>query len=138
MIFINNNTGVDLSGEAAYIDSLLSDMKNGLISAKEAAQSILNKAEEGEVAGEVSAEEKKAVEWDWDVDNLPEGWTKTENNGRIHVRDAEGNIRSRIDPPDAKTDYQHQHRYDGNGNSLDADGNIVPYNSPDAHIPYGG
>ena len=70
-----------------------------------------------------------------DANNLPEGWTKTENNGFTHIRDADGNIRVRIDPPDAVTNYPHQHVYDASGNSLDINGNIVSPKSPDAHIP---
>ncbi|MGB8451363.1 MAG: hypothetical protein WCD89_03435 [Anaerocolumna sp.] len=70
-----------------------------------------------------------------DVDNLPSGWTKTTNNGFTHVRDANGNIRVRIDPPDAKTPYPHKHLYDEAGNSLDINGNNVSPKSPDAHIP---
>lgn len=70
-----------------------------------------------------------------DVDNLPSGWTKTTNNGFTHVRDANGNIRVRIDPPDVKTPYPHKHLYDEAGNSLDINGNIVSPKSPGAHIP---
>jgi hypothetical protein len=70
-----------------------------------------------------------------DVDNLPSGWTKVTNNGFTHVRDANGNIRVRIDPPDAKTPYTHKHLYDESGNSLDINGNIVNPKSPDAHMP---
>jgi len=69
------------------------------------------------------------------VDDLPSGWTKTTNNGFTHVKDANGNIRVRIDPPDAKTPYPHKHLYDEAGNSLDINGNIVSPKSPDAHIP---
>ena len=43
--------------------------------------------------------------------NLPDGWTYTEHNGRVHIKDA-------------------------NGNLLDLDGNIVSRKSPDGHIPY--
>ena len=70
-----------------------------------------------------------------DLDNLPSGWTKTTNNGFTHVKDENGNIRIRIDPPDAKTPYPHKHLYDGAGNPLDINGNIVSPKSPDAHIP---
>ena len=69
------------------------------------------------------------------VDDLPSGWTKTTNNGFTHIKDANGNIRVRIDPPDAKTSYPHKHLYDELGNSLDVNGNIVSPKSPDAHIP---
>ncbi len=70
-----------------------------------------------------------------DVDNLPDDWSKTTNNGFTHVRDADGNIRVRIDPADANTPYPHKHLYDENGNSLDVNGNIVDPKSQDAHIP---
>lgn len=69
------------------------------------------------------------------VDNLPKGWTATENNGHIHIRDEKGRIRVRIDPPDKNTPYPHRHHYDESGNSLDTDGNIVEPDSPEAHIP---
>ncbi|MDL2250823.1 DUF6531 domain-containing protein [Lachnospiraceae bacterium OttesenSCG-928-J05] len=75
---------------------------------------------------------------DVDINNLPEGWTRTDNNGRTHVRDGNGKIRVRIDPPDGKTDYRHRHNYDEDGNSLDKDGNVVDRKSPDGHIPYDG
>ena len=68
------------------------------------------------------------------VNKLPEGWKYTENNGFVHVRDASGNIRMRIDPPDKTTKYNHVHLYDAKGNSLDINGNIVDYKSPSAHI----
>ena len=73
---------------------------------------------------------------DIDVDDLPNGWSKTTNNGFTHVRDSNGNLRMRIDPPDANTPYHHKHLYDEFGNSLDAQGNIVSPKSQDAHIPY--
>jgi len=69
------------------------------------------------------------------LDDLPSGWTKTTNNGFTHIKDANGNIRVRIDPPDAKTLYPHKHLYDELGNSLDINGNIVSPKSPGAHIP---
>ena len=69
------------------------------------------------------------------LDDLPSGWTKTTNNGFTHIKDANGNIRVRIDPPDAKTSYPHKHLYDELGNSLDVNGNIVSPKNPDAHIP---
>lgn len=69
------------------------------------------------------------------LNNLPEGWTYTTNNGFTHVRDANGVIRMRIDPPDAVTNYKHIHLYDANKNPLDINGNIVSPKSPDAHIP---
>lgn len=70
------------------------------------------------------------------LDALPSDWKYTENNGFVHVRDASGNIRMRIDPPDKVTNYDHVHLYDDNGNPLDVNLNIVDRKSPDAHIPY--
>lgn len=75
---------------------------------------------------------------DVDINNLPEGWTRTDNNGRTHVRDGNGKIRVRIDPPDSKTDYRHRHNYDEDGNSLDKDGNVVDKKGPDGYVPYDG
>jgi len=72
---------------------------------------------------------------DVDVNNLPEGWTKTENNGFTHIRDQNGKIRIRLDPPDSKTPYPHKHLYDTNENPIDINGNPVSPKSPDAHIP---
>jgi hypothetical protein len=66
---------------------------------------------------------------------LPEGWTKTTNNGFTHIKDVDGVTRIRIDPPDAKTPYRHKHLYDEAKNPLDINGNIVDRKSPNAHIP---
>ena len=74
---------------------------------------------------------------DVDPNNLPEGWSKTENNGHIHIRDNNGRIRVEIDPPDWRTDYKHKHYYGSNGTQLDVNGNPVAHKSPDAHIPFG-
>lgn len=68
--------------------------------------------------------------------NLPKGWTYTEFNGRVHIKDAKGRYRVRIDPPDKKTNYQHMHILDKYGNALDINGNIVSSKSPDSHIPW--
>lgn len=68
--------------------------------------------------------------------NLPDGWTYTEHNGRVHIKDANGKFRVRIDPPDNVTNYRHIHIYDELGNPLDIDGNIVGPKSPDGHIPW--
>ena len=65
---------------------------------------------------------------------LPEGWKYTENNGFVHVRDANGNIRMRIDPPDKVTKYDHVHLYNEKGESLDINGNVVGSKDPAAHI----
>jgi len=69
------------------------------------------------------------------IDNLPDNWTQTTNNGFTHIRDDLGNVRIRIDPPDSMTTYPHKHLYDVDGNALDVNGNIVSSKSPDAHIP---
>ncbi|MDR4174099.1 transposase [Bacillus cereus] len=70
------------------------------------------------------------------LEKLPDGWKYTENNGFVHVRDGNGTIRMRIDPPDKVTKYDHVHLYDENKNPLDVNGSIVDAKSPDAHIPY--
>jgi hypothetical protein len=70
-----------------------------------------------------------------DINNLPNGWTKTGYSGYTHIRDANDVIRVRVDPPDNKTPYAHMHRYDEAGNSLDVNGNVVSSKNPDAHIP---
>ena len=69
-------------------------------------------------------------------DNLPKSWTYTEHNGRVHIKDANGNFRVRIDPPDRVTNYQHMHIYDEFGNPLDIDGNVVGPKSASGHIPW--
>lgn len=104
------------------------------------------KGEESKAGREATAEEsteETEAEWDEqdtdlndvDPDDLPEGWTKTENNGFIHIRDERGRIRIRIDPPDNKTPYPHKHYYDSAKNSVDVNGNIANPKSPEAHIP---
>lgn len=70
------------------------------------------------------------------IDSIPDDWNYTEYNGFVHIRDADGNIRIRIDPPDKVTNYPHVHAYDSDGNLLDSDGNIMDRKSPDGHIPY--
>lgn len=35
-------------------------------------------------------------------DSVPEGWNFQNHNGRIHIKDENGNYRVRIDPPDKK------------------------------------
>lgn len=74
-------------------------------------------------------EESKPDDWSFNA-NGPNG------NDFVHIKDANGNYRIRIDPPDRVTPYRHFHLYDKIGNSLDIKGNIVPYDSIDAHIPY--
>jgi len=68
------------------------------------------------------------------ANNLPQGWTSTTNNGFTHIRDAQGTIRVRIDPPDRVTDFTHRHHFDASGRPLDAFGNVVDRRSPLAHI----
>ena len=70
------------------------------------------------------------------IDSIPDDWNYTEHNGFVHIRDADGDIRIRIDPPDKVTQYPHVHAYDSVGNLLDSAGNIVDRKSPDGHIPY--
>lgn len=70
------------------------------------------------------------------IDSIPDDWNYAEHNGFVHIRDADGNIRIRIDPPDKVTNYPHVHVYDSNGNLVDSAGNIVDRKSPDGHIPY--
>lgn len=70
------------------------------------------------------------------IDSVPDDWNYTEHNGFVHIRDADGKIRIRIDPPDKVTNYPHVHAYDSDGNLLDSAGNIVDRKSPDGHIPY--
>ena len=72
------------------------------------------------------------------IDSIPDDWNYTEHNSFVHIRDGDGNIRIRIDPPDKTTNYPHVHVYDNNGNLLDSAGNIVDRKSPDGHIPYKG
>ncbi|WP_346900362.1 hypothetical protein [Clostridium sp. UBA7503] len=70
------------------------------------------------------------------LDNIPKDWSVTENNGFIHVRDADGIIRIRFDPPDSVTSYPHEHLFNKSKNPLDILGNIVNKKTPGAHIPY--
>ena len=69
---------------------------------------------------------------------LPKDWSYNKSpDGRfIHIRDANGKYRIKIDPADRVTNYRHIHILDGKGNALDINGNVVPPNSPAAHIPY--
>ena len=68
--------------------------------------------------------------------SIPKDWQFFENNGRVHIKDANGNFRVRIDPPDKVTNYEHMHIFDENKNPLDINGNIVDKKSPDGHIPW--
>ncbi|AIF51846.1 hypothetical protein [Pelosinus sp. UFO1] len=87
-------------------------------------------------AGKINASEIANMSKSEILEKLPNDWKYTENNGFVHVRDADGNVRMRIDPPDKVTNYDHVHLYDEKGNSLDADLNIVDRKSSDGHIPY--
>ena len=69
-------------------------------------------------------------------ENTPEDWDFQEHNGRIHIKDDNGNYRVRVDVPDKHTPYNHIHILDENGNPLDANGNIVSPKDPAGHIPY--
>ena len=69
-------------------------------------------------------------------DSIPDGWDFQNHNGRIHIKDANGNYRIRIDPPDNKTNYTHIHILDENKNPLDINGNIVSPKDLSGHIPY--
>ena len=67
---------------------------------------------------------------------LPQSWKYYENNGRIHIKDENGNYVIRIDPPDNVTTYQHMHIYNFEKSPLDIDGNIVTPKDPAGHIPW--
>ena len=69
-------------------------------------------------------------------ENTPENWDFQEHNGRIHIKDNNGNYRVRVDVPDKHTPYNHIHILDENGNPLDINGNIVSPKDPAGHIPY--
>lgn len=109
-----SNKGVDGPGEDT---NTLTDRDTNTLRDKDA-KTISN----------MSKEELKAA--------LPEGWSYSEHNGRVHIKDVNGNYRVRIDPPDSITNYQHMHIYDEHQNSLDIHGNIVDYKSSNAHIPW--
>lgn len=68
--------------------------------------------------------------------SIPDDWKIFENNGRVHIKDANGQMRVRIDPPDKITKYKHMHIYDDLGNPLDKLGNIVDRTSIDGHLPW--
>ena len=70
------------------------------------------------------------------LNNVPNGWKIYDNNGFVHIKDANGIIRVRIDPPDNMTPYKHIHILDENGNTLDINGKIVDKKSPNAHKIY--
>ena len=70
------------------------------------------------------------------LNSLPKDWSYTENNGFIHVRDSNGQVRMKIDPSDKVTKYDHVHLFDSDGNIINKNGEIVDRKSTDAHIPY--
>ncbi|WP_242069479.1 contractile injection system protein, VgrG/Pvc8 family, partial [Paenibacillus dendritiformis] len=90
----------------------------------------------GNFAGKINAENIPNMSKQEILDSLPKDWKYTDNNGFIHIRDANGNIRMKIDPPDKVTKYDHVHLFDESGNPIDVNLNVVDRKSPDAHIPY--
>lgn len=70
------------------------------------------------------------------IHSVPAGWRHADNHGFVHIRDAENNIRIRIDPPDQATNYPHVHLYDGAGRPLDINGNVVGRRNSAAHLHY--
>ncbi|GIP06378.1 WXG100 family type VII secretion target [Paenibacillus lautus] len=87
-------------------------------------------------AGNINAESIPNMSKQEILDSLPKNWEYTDNNGFVHIRDVNGNIRMRIDPPDKVTKYDHVHLFDESGNPIDVSLNVVDRKSPDAHIPY--
>lgn len=72
---------------------------------------------------------------------LPAGWTLSNHNGFVHVKDPQNNYRLRIDQRDRYTEYPHIHFLDPSlpiDFQRDINGNIVPDSSPEAHTPWGG
>ncbi|MDY5715226.1 MAG: hemagglutinin repeat-containing protein [Veillonella caviae] len=74
-------------------------------------------------------------------ENKPKNWTmyntrwnRPNEPGFIQLKDANGNVRYRADPPDKFTKVEHLHIYDKYGSSLDEFYNPVDRKSPDAHI----
>lgn len=90
----------------------------------------------GNFAGKISAGDIPNMSKQEILDSLPKDWKYTENNGFVHIKDVNGNIRMKIDPPDKVTKYDHVHLFDESGNPIDVNLNIVDRKSPDAHIPY--
>ncbi|MBO0468129.1 hypothetical protein JZO73_11385 [Enterococcus plantarum] len=70
------------------------------------------------------------------LNSIPKDWSYTENNGFVHVRDSNGQVRMKIDPPDKVTKYDHVHLFDKDGNVINKNGQIVGRKSSEAHIPY--
>ena len=70
-------------------------------------------------------------------ENMPSLRLKGQSpDGRfMHWEQINGDIKVRIDPPDAQTPYDHIHIYDSKGNSLDINLEIGDRTSPSTHIP---
>ncbi|UFT99584.1 hypothetical protein KO561_00980 [Radiobacillus kanasensis] len=90
----------------------------------------------GNFAGKINADNIPNMTKNDILEGLPSNWKYTENNGFVHIRDANGNVRMKIDPPDKVTKYDHDHIFDESGNPIDVNLNVVDRKSPDAHIPY--
>lgn len=90
----------------------------------------------GNFAGKINAENIPNMSKQEILDSLPKNWKYADNNGFVHIRDANGNVRMKIDPPDKVTKYDHVHLFDESGNPIDVNLNVVDRKSPDAHIPY--
>ncbi len=90
----------------------------------------------GNFVGKINADNIPNMTKNDILEGLPSNWKYTENNGFVHIRDANGNVRMKIDPPDKVTKYDHVHIFDESGNPLDVNLNVVDRKSPDAHIPY--
>jgi len=118
---------IDLGKAANKVDNV--------VDAKKTANKIDNAIDVGKTTSKVSNVPEWIGRLDNNIDDLPEGWSKVTNNGHTHIRDENGKIRVRIDPPDKSTPYTHKHFLDENGQSLDRYGNVVNYKSPEAHIP---
>ncbi|MGX7244599.1 hypothetical protein ACWOC1_07090, partial [Enterococcus quebecensis] len=103
------------------------DKSKGSSGYKKASGANLNKLKPNEI-NNMSLDELR--------NSIPKDWQFFENNGRVHIKDASGQMRVRIDPPDKITKYQHMHIYDDLGNPLDKIGNIVDRTSPEGHLPW--
>ncbi|WP_233281144.1 WXG100 family type VII secretion target [Paenibacillus algicola] len=90
----------------------------------------------GNFAGNIIAENIPNMSKQEILDSLPKDWKYTDNNGFVHIRDARGNVRMKIDPPDKVTKYDHVHLFDESGNPIDVNLNVVDRKSSEAHIPY--
>lgn len=91
---------------------------------------------DGNFAGKINADNIPNMSRQEILESLPLDWNYTEHSGFVHIRDANGNIRMKIDPPDKVTKYDHVHLFDESGNPIDVNLNVVDRKSPNAHIPY--